>query len=395
MAIFQGESELNRLAAAKNPTTVKTDSASTVDERTKIREGLGLKPIADTLPIPVPVPTGDSVLPPVVPPKFLYTYTDSETGNIVEVYDDNTEKIRKLGTIRADAIKGAEALAAQRVAGRQSAYDILVAKFKEYGLESLVTDAKNAILNSDSDAERTLALRSSSGYQTRFAANDKRVKNGFKAIDEATYLSLEDKYQSILQNYGMPEKYYKKGSLGVQQYFEDAISKNIDPVTFEERIVEGQKVVNANKQVLDAAKKFYPNLTDGDFLDYVINPQNALQDIKRKVTAAEIGGAQLGAGLEATLANAEALAANKVTGAQYQSKAAAISEGAMRGGQLASIYGQDPYTQQTAEQIALNIPGSVDALKQTKKIMGLEAASFGGKSGITGGALARDRAGGY
>ena len=378
-------------SAAPKSTSPRSDSASTVDERTKIREGLGLKPIAD----PLPVPTGGTDLPPVIPPKFLYTYTDSETGDIIEVYDDKTERIRKKGTIRADATKGAEALAAERLAGRQSAYDILFAKFKEYGLEGLITDAKNAILNSDSDADRTLALRSSPTYQTRFAGNAKRVANGFKAIDEATYLSLEDKYQSILQNYGMPEKYYKKGNLGVQQYLEDSISKNIDPITFEERIVEGQKVVNANKQVLDAAKKFYPTLTDGDFLDYVINPKNALDDIKRKVTAAEIGGAQLGANLEATLANAEALAANKVTGAQYQSKATAISEGAMRGGQLASIYGEDPYTQQTAEQVALNIPGSTEAIKQTKKIMGLEGATFGGKSGLTGGALARDRAGGY
>ena len=333
--------------------------------------------------------------PKIIKPKLVSTYTDPETGDIIDVYDDGSERVRKKGTVKTDAITAANAAAAERLAGRTSAYDILVAQFKEFGLESLVTDAKKAILDSDSDAERTLALRSSPGYQTRFAANAKRIANGFAAIDEGTYLALEDAYQSIAQNYGMPEKYYKRGTLGVQQYFEEAISKNIDPVTFEERIVEGQKVLNANKATLDAAKQFYPTLTDGDFLEYVINPKNALVDIKRKVTAAEIGGAQLGAGLQATAAGAESLAQGGVTGAEYQRAATDIAQASLRGGQLAGIYGQDPYTQQMAEQVQLNTPGSTESLRKTQKIAGLESASFSAKSGLTGSALSRNRPGGY
>lgn len=276
---------------------------------------------------------------------------------------------------------------------RKSAYDVLYDEFKKYGLESLVEDVKGLIMTATSDAELTLALRNSENYKKRFAANIKRVANGFAAIDEATYLGLEDKYQQIAQNYGLPSKYYSRGQLGVQQYFEDAIAKNIDPITFEERIIQGQKVLNANREVLDAAKKFYPDLNDSDFLDYVLNPENALSDIKRKVSAAEIGGAQIAAGLQATRMGAEDLIKAGVTGQQYQSRVPAIVEGALRGGQLASIYEQDPYTQQSAEQVALNIPGSAEAMKQTKKLTGLEKATFGGRSGLTGGALARDRAG--
>ena len=325
-----------------------------------------------------------------------YTYTDEKTGDLIDVYDDadETEVVRTKGTKKKDAQDAADALAAKALDKRVSAFDILKREFAKNGLESIVEEAKNAILNEDSDAGRTLALRSSKGYQTRFAANAQRIANGFTAIDEGTYLALEDAYQSILQNYGMPEKYYERGELGKQQYFDDAIAKNIDPTTFAERVMEGQKVVNANKTTFDAAKKFFPTLTDGDFLDYVLNPKNAIEDIKRKVTAAEIGGAQIGAGLQATAFGAEELAQGGVTGQQYQRSATDIAQASLRGGQLAGIYGQDPYTQQMAEQVQLNIPGSVDALKQTKKIAGLETAAFGARSGLTGGALARDRAGG-
>jgi len=347
-----------------------------------------------------PVSATDPVVEPVVAPvtpraKLLSTYTDPETGDIVDVYDDGTETIRKKGTVKADAATAAEALAAERLAERESAYDILYVEFKKMGLESLVEAVKKTIINSNSASERLIALRNSPDYDTRFGANKQRIENGFAAIDEATYLALEDKYQSILQNYGMPEKYYKRGKLGVQQYLADAIAKNIDPVTFEETIIEGQKIVNANKTTIDAAKQFYPELTDGDFLDYVLNPKNAIEDIKRKVTAAEIGGAQLGAGLQATASNAETLAKAGVTGKLYQKAATDIAEASLRGGQLASIYGEGPYTQQMAEQVQLDTPGSVESLKKTKKIAGLEDAAFGGRSGVTGGALARDRAGNY
>ena len=337
-------------------------------------------------------PTGSPVKP---RPTLISTYTDPKTGDVINVYEDGTEDVRTKGTKIKDAQDAAKALSDERLAKRESATDILRRGMAANGLESLVDAAMDAIMNEESDSGRLLALRSSPAYQTRFAANAQRVKNGFAAIDEATYLGLEDSFQSILQNYGMPEKYYKRGELGVQQYLADAIAKNIDPVTFEERVMEGQKVVNANKTTFDAAKQFYPTLTDGDFLDYVLNPTNALSDIKRKVTAAEIGGAQLGAGLQATLSNAETLAKAGVTGQQYQRSATDIAQASLRGGQLSAIYNQDPYTQQMAEQVQLNVPGSVDALKQTKKIAGLEGAEFNRRTGLTGGALARDRAGGY
>ena len=124
---------------------------------------------------------------------------------------------------------------------------------------------------------------------------------------------------------------------------------------------------------------------------YTLDPKNAIKDIQRKVTAAEIGAAQVGAGLQATKAGAENLALNRVTGEQYQQAAPTISEASIRGGQLASIYGENPYTQQTAEQAVLNTPGSAAAIRQTKKLTELERAAFSGQSGR--GVLARERSG--
>jgi hypothetical protein len=184
--------------------------------------------------------------------------------------------------------------------------------------------------------------------------------------------------------------------MGTQEGFTQLIANDVDATELEDRIILGKtRVLNANPRVKQALQQFYPDINDGDILGFVLDPTKGMDLIKRKVTAAEIGGAQLGAGLNATMTNAEALAANNVTGAQYQAQASNIAGGSLRGGQLASFYGQDPYTQQTAEQVALNIPGSAEAIKQTQKITGLEKASFNARTGLTGTALARDRAGGY
>jgi hypothetical protein len=300
------------------------------------------------------------------------------------------------GTGTGTKLKTPEQIAADEAAAigradRQSAYDLLYSQFKLYGLESLVEPLKGLITSGASPSEFTIKLRDSDAYKLRFAANAKRIANGFKAIDEATYLGLEDRYQSIMQNYGLPDTYYKKGAMGTQEGFEKFIANNVDPVTLEERIMEGVKINQGSKLLIDTAKQFYPSLTDGDFLAYALDPKNALSEIRRKVTATEIGSAQIGAGLAATVGGAEELAKGGVTGKQYQQAAPTIAEAALRGGQLSSFYKQDPYTQQTAEALLLDVPGSAEALKKTKKLTSLESASFSGAAGA--GAIARDRAG--
>ena len=277
----------------------------------------------------------------------------------------------------------------------QSAYDILFNEFDKYGLGSLVSEVKQYIVDGLSPAEFTLKLRASKPYQERFAANAKRIANGFKAIDEATYLGLEDSYQSIMQNYGLPVSYYEKGNLGVQKGFEDLIGGNVDPITLEERIVEGQKVTKGNKSIIDTAKQFFPTLTDGDFLAYVLNPKNGLQDIKRKVTAVEIGAGAAEAGLGINLERALELGTAGINKAQSKQGYAAIAGGVKRGSQLASMLGENPYTQTIAEEEVFGLAGKTKAAELRQKITGLEKSEFGKKTGISSGALARDRAGAY
>jgi len=350
--------------------------------------------------LPAVEPTAEPVVEPVeetiVKPKLLSTYTDPETGDIVDVYDNGTETIRKKGTVKADAKIAAETTAAARLAERTSAFDILRRGMKENGLEALADAAINAIMNEETEAGRLLALRSSPAYEQRFSANKQRKLKGLAVLDERSYLAMEDQYQELMRQYGLPESYYAKDATGKQVGFEQLIANDVSNLELGDRLMAAQdRVVNANPEVAKALKQFYPDITNGDILAYTLDPKNAIKDIQRKVTAAEIGGAAMQSGLTTNLARAEELQKYGVDKAAATEGYSAIGAGLQRGSELASIYGESPYSQATAESELFKLSGQQEARKQRQKVTGLEKATFGGQSGITSGALARDRAGGY
>jgi hypothetical protein len=277
-------------------------------------------------------------------------------------------------------------------AERQSAYDLLYSQFKQYGLEALVEPLKGLITSGASPSEFTIKLRETDAYKKRFVANAARIQKGLTAISEAEYLGLEDQYQNIMRNYGLPAEYYTRGDMGTQEGFNKFIANDVSAAELEDRIMTAQsRVMNANPEVLASLKQFYPGITNGDILAYTLDPSKGLTDIKRKVTAAEIGGAATQAGLGLTGTRAEELGAAGITKQQAQQGFQTIAEVAPRGGQLAEIYKQSPYTQTTAEAEVFGLAGSAEAARQRKKLTSLETAAFSGSAGA--GAIARDRAG--
>lgn len=279
-------------------------------------------------------------------------------------------------------------------ANRQSAYDVLLTEFSKYGLSSLVTDVKDLLINNTPAGQISLALQNTDAYKKRFSANQDRIAAGPRALTPAEYIAKEDAYQNIMRQYGLPASYYTKDSMGKQSGFDKLIANDIDDAELEDRIATAQKrVLNTNPEVLKALKQFYPDLNNADILAYTLDPKNAIQDIQRKVTAAEIGGAALQQGLQAQGGTAEALAGQGITKAQAQAGYSNVAEMLPRGSQLADIYGQGPYTQQTAEAEVFNTAGAADAARKLKKLIALETAQFSGSSGV--GALGRDQANPY
>jgi len=308
------------------------------------------------------------------------TYADPTTGDVIATLSN--------GTTRVLAKSGAEGTA------KKSAYDLLYQQFNDLGIGGLVPELKSFIEEGVSPSEFTLRLRQTDSYKKRFAGNAQRIAKGLRALSEAEYIGLEDQYQNVMRQYGMPESYYARGEMGRQEGFEKFIAGDVSASELEDRISTAQKrVMNANPEVAQALKIFYPGISNGDILAYTLDPTKGIEDIKRKVTAAEIGGAAARAGLTTNVADAEYLQRYGVTKEQADQGYQAAAQIVPRASQLSQMYKQGPYTQATAEQEIFNLPGQVEAQKQRKKLTELETATFSGRSGM--GALARDRAGAY
>jgi len=325
-----------------------------------------------------------------------YTATDGTKFTDAQAYATYQAGLSKVNSDKAILEAQTKATAEAAQANRQSAYDLLLQQFSQYGLSALVTPLKDLITSNISPSEFALRLTETDAYKKRFAANQVRINQGLRALSPAEYVGLEDQYQNIMRNYGLPSSYYTKDSMGTQQGFEKFIGNDVSAAELEDRVVTAQsRVLNSNPEVLSALKSYYPDITNGDILAYTLDPAKGLNDIKRKVTAAEIGGAALQAGLQTGMTRAEELGAAGINKAQAQQGFQTIGGGLQRGSQLASIYGENPYTQTTAEQEVFGLAGQAEAAKQRKKLTGLEKATFSGQSGISSGALARDRAGAY
>lgn len=374
------------------------------------RQALGMSPAPTTAAKPTTTTTTATTTKPTTTPRpttttttaaanqpvgrrVVSTYVDPATGDTYSMYDDGSRELISKGTKALDEQREAQRIAEEKRRQGQSAYDLLYSEFAQYGLQALVEPLKRLITSGASPAEFTIELRKSPAYQARFAANSERIKKGLKAISEAEYLELEDQYQNIMRNYGLPESYYARGDMGAQPGFNQFIANDVSALELEDRIATAQKrVLNANPEVLQAIKDFYgDSITNGDILAYTLNPTKGLEDIKRKVTAAEIGGAAVQAGLTTGMKRAEELGAAGITKQQAQQGFQTVADIAPRGGVLAEIYKQSPYTQTTAETEVFGLAGSTEAAKQRKKLTSLETAAFGGSAGA--GAIARDRAG--
>lgn len=273
--------------------------------------------------------------------------------------------------------------------GMQDAYQRLYDEFNKIGLGALVADGKALLMNATNPAAMPMALRESSAYKTRFAANDARIKAGLTALSPAEYLAKENQYQNIMRNYGLPASYYATGTYGKQEGFEKLIANDVSALELEDRILTAQdRVLNAPPTVLESLKVYYPEITNADILAYTINPENALSAIKRKVTTAEIGGAALAAKQNLGFGQATALQQAGITG--DVAKTGFLNTAAQQ--QFTQNLPGDVSGAVTQEELVNAQFGmSPEALAKTRKVAATRAAEYQGggqyvtsQAGVTG-----------
>lgn len=276
---------------------------------------------------------------------------------------------------------------------RETARASLESLLKQYGLESLFPTLNSLLAEYGGNETIIMSqLRETEAYKERFKGIQYRINNGYAAIDEATYIGLENDYKKIMRSYGLSDSFYTQDRLA------DLIGGDVSELEVESRIATGQRMLeSSNQQVITELREYYPELGDGDLLSYLLDPKQGQEVLSQKIRAAQLGGAAELAGFSVGRAQAESLGRTSVgqtldpfdpkTQAQLEGTFAAAARTARRETTLAGI-DQEAYDPFEAVQAAF---GDEEKRLASERRAKRERARFSGTAGVARSALSQSR----
>ena len=282
---------------------------------------------------------------------------------------------------------------------RQDSFQFIINALKPYGLEGVgevlndlrqdrtIGPAKaEYIIKYDTSINPKTGKPYNEAYSKRFAGNFERIKNGLPAYSEGEYMAYENQYRSSLNALGY-------GNLANKANIDNWIAKTVSPSEVASRVELAATVSIPVQQVL---KGYLPSLATNDIVTALLDTTTGLPALKQKIERAKVGAAASAAGLAPlTESRAEELLQANVTEAEAQAGFRAIQSGAERGRQLASMQGEQGFSQMEAENLVFGLAGYQQAEEKAKRIASRERALAQGKSGLTAGALNTGRAGAF
>ena len=393
----------------------RTDSAAIVDERTKIREGLGLSPVPETNNVA-------KLAPEQYPTKEIVTYYGGKetvytsgplAGQIVGqpgIYANQASsdvsdaaKVGDLGSGGTGVGSGGSGVVGKELTPEdKDAIAIMTSTLKQWGLESLADTYGRLMVQGFTPGEALNKLKYdktvdpvtnkpwNADYTLRFAGNAARVAKGLNAYDEATYLDVENQYADTLNKYGLGNMI--KATAGDKHaQFAGYMANDIAPTEFADRIsTVADRVINMDPAIKAQFQAYYPSLTNTDIVSYFLDPKETLPVLKNKVTAAEIGAvagaAKYGIGEERAMDLAKYGVSRERALVGYQD----IAEVTPTAGKLSSIYNEEDikYGQTEAENEFLK--QDAQAKLKRNRLASKERAMFSGSSGVNADTFGRN-----
>lgn len=283
----------------------------------------------------------------------------------------------------------------------------LVALLASYGIDK-IADMVDKVLTDypESDGDEVLNLlrydqRYNKPYMERFAGNAARLKNKMPLLSEDVYLQQERGYSKMFKAYGLT-------NLDNTAQYTKLIGADVDVDEATTRVsMATDRVLKAEPSTKNAFLRFFPMLSNQDLVAAMLDPEEQLPALERKVQSAEIGGAALRQGLSAELAD------TTITSARYSNvQAGTVGAGTLETAgvapataftkyqtiaselptmeKLSSIYGStmEQYGQREAEQA--DLLGLASAKRKKERLIAREEASWQGSAGTARGSFSSE-----
>lgn len=362
------------IAAAKKPAPVPTDPAKLAQFNVGQSAPVVEKPVVEKPVVEKPV---------VEDPKKPKIKTQAEIDK--EIADKAAaDKAAAEAKAKLDAEQATKAKLLKEQEEKRDAFALIEDTMRSYGfldfeMKELTDYIKLSIMDPNLGPNTAiLGMRNLEVYKKRFSGNGVRLKAGLNALSEYDYLQQENAYSAYFKEYGVPKQ-------STREIMGNLIGNDVSALELNKRLDLGVKQVkNGNPQILNLLKQWYPQITDKDLLSYVINPENTLPELQKKVSTGQIGAAFADQGLKTDLISMSDLAAYGVTQDQAIAGASNIATVLPDASKLSNIYKETgiEYNQETGTQEFLK--SNAKAAQKRKLLASAERGSFEGSAGVAG-----------
>lgn len=194
---------------------------------------------------------------------------------------------------------------------------IITDVLNQFGLKGLDKWAWNMITSGASADQLTDELYDQPLFQAQFPGIFDRIKKGLPPVSITEYISLEDSYDQLVTQYGLPRSILTKDFVG------NLIGSDVSPAEFTDRIVKGYSAVaQAPASVRQAFAQWFGPKSDGQLAGFFLNPKNNAAVLEKEALMAQVQGAGTNAGVNIGRNRAEQLAQ---MGDTYQQVASALN----------------------------------------------------------------------
>jgi flagellar biosynthesis chaperone FliJ len=313
------------------------------------------------------------------------TYTVEGTPTKSITTDDVTKAVTDaVAALNATWQTKLDALTATQKANQQAqvttALEDFKANLKLAGLDSLA-DVIDGYIKQDMTASQIkINLVGTQAYKDRFPGMADLAKAG-RAVNEATYISMEKGMTSILKAYGLDDKIF-----GTTEKLGTVIANQVSVAEYEQRVSIAADKVKKNSDVLASLNEFYGVDITGA-ISYLLDPKLGMDIVKKQIRAAEIGAAADMYKFDLDKAAAESYI--NVSGTsdlnslkESFGKARLLADTQSR---LASIEGDKSYNELQA--VATTLGADQQRMLESQRRALREQARFAGQSGISSSSL--------
>ena len=325
--------------------------------------------------------------------KTVYTAPDGKTFTDQQAYVDYLRFLSEQSKDKSDAALDA----ANKAAKNKNAREFLIASLQPYfasaqdtGFLDQLTKVIDDYISQDYDIDTiSVLLPQTEAYKTRFKGNEERAKAGLSMLSPAEYIQSEEQYNEILKRFNL-------GDLSTRDTFATLIGGQVSAAELTDRVVNvydrirnADPALRAEMDRVEALSR--GQLSDADFAKALLTGGTGAEELKRKITTAEISAEARQRNL--SVGRAQELQQLGVTREEARAGFETIAQAQPVFEKLTGIYDRTALAPEESQTELEREVFQGMASERRRRVAQQEQASFSGRSGLAGSALSTQRAG--